>query len=148
MTWSLVNSWAYSGNVGHVDFTGLGSYSELMYLFRNITASGSVFRNLQVSDDNGSSFHSASGDYKTYDANGVATNAAMLPLVSAAGTGALSGSGLITNWDLSAPQPVFRFNMPYSAKIDLSVSPIALSAIRFLPDSGNFTGGNIYLFGR
>ncbi|RVA08573.1 hypothetical protein EN932_25420, partial [Mesorhizobium sp. M7A.F.Ca.US.002.01.1.1] len=49
--WKLAASWTYSTNVANVDFTGLGAFSELLVVIRNITAAASGFRALNVSVD-------------------------------------------------------------------------------------------------
>lgn len=71
---TLAGSWTWSTNVTQVDFTGLGSYNEVLFIARGVTTASSGVRQLQVSVDGGSTFYSASGDYKHLDNVGVENN--------------------------------------------------------------------------
>lgn len=69
-----VYDFAVDGAKANIDFTGLGSFNELLVIGRGLTCGTTGVRQCLVSVDNGSSFYSASGDYKIVDSVGAETN--------------------------------------------------------------------------
>ncbi len=148
--WTLAASWAWSTNVASVAFTGLGIYSALMVIARNISCSGSGFRVLHVSVNNGSTYYTASGDYVQYDENGQETNQGNLGGNSQATTAARSFSLLINGSNVNgAPKLSFNSGLTASNRRRMFVgSTNPIDAIRVSDTSGgNLTGGTIHVLG-
>ncbi|AZO38639.1 MAG: hypothetical protein EOS81_10615 [Mesorhizobium sp.] len=147
--WKVAASWAFSTNVGNVDFTGLAGYNELMAVVRGITTSASGTLVLQVSTDNGSTFRSTSGDYVTIGATGAETNS-----IAAAGfntgnlTSARSGYVWIPQAGLNGVvKPIHNFAAGVAAMFVQSTSPI--NALRIVNTAGgNLTAGSAWVLGR
>lgn len=152
--WTQRGLWSHavSGNTAApIDFTGLTSYSDLMVVGWDLTTSASVRRNIRLSDDNGSTFYSTTGDYIIIDGNGGQTDSTVM---SVAPTGAAASSGqigivlLLQGAGLSQQDRFDSTNNAQGQRIFVaSASPI--NAIRVdLTSAGNFTGGTIRVFTR
>lgn len=146
--WGLISEWIHTINVPEVDFTNLDQYSELMVVARGITKSVSGTLNMRVSDDNGSTFYSTSGDYQTISTAGSASNTTSLTLHTTSATAARSAIIQIAAFNLDTVKPVLA---PTASSIlaQLVTQQLGMNAIRLFPSAGgNFTAGSIHLFGR
>lgn len=68
-----VYDFTVDGAKANIDFTGLGSFNELLIIARGLSCGTSGVRQLQASVDNGVSFYSASGDYQQIGNTGTET---------------------------------------------------------------------------
>jgi hypothetical protein len=148
-TWGLAGSWTYSSDVANVDFTGLGSYNELLIIGRNLTASASGQRCFVVSVDGGSTFYTTSGNYVVVSEAGVVSNTTVFGIHDTANTGARTLVARVTNTkgDVKACHSNFS-----SRDILFAASASDINAIRVLPaapgTAANLTGGTIHVYGR
>lgn len=151
-SWSLVASWTYSTNVTEVDFTNLGSYSDIMIVIRGITLSASQLRSLRVSDDNGSTFYGTSGNYVNIADNGLEASLSAINFHNTASSIARSGiikiSGSNVDGIMKIAESINAGN-PNSATLFLgSTSPINAVRISAANFTANLTGGSIQVFGK
>lgn len=72
--WSLVDSIVCDGSFSHWDVNGLASYTEFLVLGREVTLSGSSYRLVRVSTDDGANFYDQVGDYIVLNSQGSNTN--------------------------------------------------------------------------
>lgn len=143
--WRAAGSWTFSTNVGNVDFTNLGIFTEIMIIMRLLTLGTSGTRNIQVSDNNGSSFYSTSGDYQSLATTGAETAATSLATHGTASTAARSSIVKIQNFNKALIKPVEMT----SGVPGIIAQAVALDAVRILPSAGgNITGGSITVYGR
>lgn len=144
--WTLVASQnCASAPAANFDFTGLGSYNELLIHLVGVGASGAgAARVIRVSVDNGSTFYSASGDYLK---------------LSAAGTTTSQGSAGFTTPASSAAQwfSLQIRNMKGAKKLCLSeqgnvlfdASASDINAVRVTSNSADtLNSGTIYVYAR
>jgi len=149
-SWTLVSTSTPTG-VSSVDFTGLSIYSELMVIVDAITFGSAAKTQLRVSIDNGSTFKSASGDYKSMKADGTTVDGTEIDFYDTTATAARKGHMRITAININgAPKIAMGIGGAWNAdgenlKYINTTSPI--TAIRVLA-SVNFTGGTIYVLGR
>lgn len=144
--WSLAGTWDWSSNVVNVDITDLGTYNELLLVCLNLTASSVSNRAVYFSTDNGTSFHSTSGDYTSWASTGVTSSRAAAAFTTGAGgSAALSISVHIFNNQEAIKY--YRNSGDFTEAIfDASADPI--NALRIQVASGNLTGGKIRVYGR
>jgi hypothetical protein len=132
-----------------VDFASLSAYSELLVLLKGITLSVSGTVSLRVSTDNGSTFLSTSGDYQSIaTATGAEGALAQITIYSTGATAARTSVIEVSAFNISgAPKPVRSMRTDFTNYYIPTTT--ALNAIRFFSTAGgNFTGGDIYVFGR
>jgi len=147
-TWALAASWTYSTNVTEVDFTGLGSYQDIIVIGQGITKSASTTVAFRLSTDNGANYIASAGSYESISVAGVPTGTngpnAHDTNASAARSFMLSLFGINVN---GAPKWIVRPACATDALFVASTSPV--NAIRiFLGAVGNITGGSIFVWGR
>lgn len=141
-----VYDFAVDGAKANIDFTGLGSFNELLVIARGLTAVGSHVRILQVSVDNGSSFYSSAGNYKTISVLGVEANVGSFAFHGTSSTAARSLVVHILNMKGAAKW--CRCNAAEADRVfDASASDI--NAIRVANgDGSNINGGTIRVYAR
>jgi len=148
MPWALVNSWTFSSAVAQVDFTGLAGKTDVRILLNDITLSGSGFRTLRVSTDNGSTFLNTTADYFSVDGAGVETAVTNIGFHVTATAVARSGDTEICGFNLTSPKVAQRQNRT-DARTSVIPTTSALNAIRIFDSNGfNLTGGSIYVYAR
>lgn len=140
--------WDFSSNVSEVIFTDLDDFCDIVLAVRNVTMSASGTRDVRVSINNGSSFLSGASDYEYLDVNGIITTAAAIGLQSTASASARGGQVNFFQWNLSTLKTVHVVHR--SAGINSNFIPTAnpLNALRINASTGNFTGGQIRVYGR
>ena len=145
--WTLVSSTTISSPTASVPFTGLGAYTDLLVICRNLTTNVSSFRLVRLSVDNGATYFGASGDYITLAANGTVANvtAALFPNTAAAT--AQTFGGVIYGVNVNGAPKFCQPLEPNPGRLFVaSTSPV--NAIRVEGNGNNLTGGTIFLFGR
>jgi hypothetical protein len=144
--WTLAGSWTWTTNVTEVDFTGLGTYNQFIFIARNVTAASSGVRQLLASVNNGSSFYSASGDYQIITPAGVETAGTGFNH-STASTAARTLALHIQNTKGAVKLCNISNNTGGYTIFTASASDI--DALRFNNSAGgNLTAGSAYLFAR
>lgn len=145
-SWTVAGSWTWSTNVTEVDFTGLGSYNEIMFVARGVTASASGVRILRVSVDGGSSYYSASGDYQGIGNDG-ADNASTGFSHSTSSTAARTLVVHIVN--TKGTYKMADVHTTTSIRQLFVASSSDINAVRFTNSAGgNLTAGTIMLLAR
>lgn len=147
--WTVLASGTIAAPTAAVTFTGLNldNYSELKVYGRQLTASASGFRVVEVSVDNGATYYTTSGDYAYIDAAGVST-----ANTSMGGTGTASASArdmsvnIIGNVANGLPTSVVQGGLTNPRVFLASTS--AIDALRITSSGGNLTGGSYVLLGR
>ena len=151
-----------------LDFTGLGDYSDIMFIINDIApATDNVRFQLRTSTDNGSTYDAGAGAYR-YGAVGIPDGGTVANIVSAGDTEMelWTGSGNDTNESLSGKVELFNpagtgygkvtwqlavinatgaINVANGAGMRASAGDI--DAIRFMFASGNIASGKIYCYG-
>ena len=135
--WTLLDEWTYSTDVSEVDFTDLGSNTELLVVFVGVTASEITSRLVRVSEDNGSTFLSSN----KYGTGGSSFNRDRIN-ASASSSLAMYCSVQIQN----SPQDSFKTASATAFYTIDSQSPI--NAIKAFIAAGNMTGGSIKVYGK
>jgi hypothetical protein len=143
--WTLAGSNTISSAVANVDFTGLGSYSELLIIGTGLTTSSSGFRAVRVSTDGGSTFYSTSGDYLDVSTAGVTTANTALSTHATSTTSARDIMVRISPNISGAPKISNNQQGTYSR---FAASTSAIDAVRVFTTAGNLTAGTIYVYGR
>lgn len=143
--WTQVASTTIGAAVAQVDVTNLGGYSDLMVIGRALTASSAGFRIVQASVNNGSTFYSASGDYRGISSTGVESNTSDWGGNGASLTGATSFVlHILHNITGSIKTGFVQGNPP----ILFVASTNVVDALRIKNTAGNLTGGTITVLGR
>jgi hypothetical protein len=133
-----------------VDITGLAGASSIRVLVRNMTQSANAILGLQVSTDNGATWLTASGDYKSINGAGVETNQTSLLFFFGGTTAPRSGEIAIEGCTLTAPK-VARSNFYSTDDVNLRVIPVAaaINAVRVMSTgAGTLSAGTIWVFTR
>jgi hypothetical protein len=147
MPWAMVDSWTYSTNVAQVQFVGLGAYTDVRVVLRNVTLSGSGLRSLQVSTDNGSTFLNTASDYFSVSGAGAETGITSIGFHATAASAARSGEIEINGFDLGTPPKTAQRNNQTAVHTVIIPTTSALNAVRVFDSSGNnLTGGSIYVY--
>lgn len=146
--WTLVGS-SSTISSGTIIFTSLGSYSEIKVVGVGLLASADVYRSLQVSDDNGSSWISL-----TYLRNGSGTDSYGAVGHSDSGAGAKNPAWHITGFNKTwAVKPIITF-FDISSGVTAIQNSNDFNALRIYTSNisgtqtGNITGGTVYVFGK
>ena len=145
--WSLISSVNLATTPApRVPFTGLSAYSELLLLGTDTTTSGSSFRGLNLSTDNGATYFTASGDYKRNSTSGAVSNQVQIDGISTPSNLARSFYILLTGVNVNGAPKTYRTTSQLDGFFTGSLSPI--NAIRATTTVGNFTSGFLHLLGR
>lgn len=146
-SWTLIEERVISSAVANEDFTGLGDYNEILVFGRLLTASESTGRLVRVSTDGGTSYFSTSGDYVSI----VVAQGAELA-ASAIGYNGQNTTAARDVYCLIGPNiaGVPKYGVNRTQQIDrlFVANTDVINAIRVNTDSGDLTGGTIYVFGR
>lgn len=142
-----VYDFAVDGAKANIDFTGLGSFNEVLVIARGLTNGTSGNRVLRVSVDNGSTFYATSGDYVAIDNVGVESNQTVIASHGTASTGARTLIAHIKNMKGAAKLcqnhnsgDIFRLFVASASDIN---------AIRVLNSTGgNMTAGTVRVYAR
>jgi hypothetical protein len=141
-----VYDFAVDGAKANIDFTGLGSYNELLIIARGLVGSSGV-RQLRVSTDNGVSFYSTSGDYVFIDVTGIEASTTVLAAHSTNSLGPRSMIAHIINTKGAAKHCVTNTASGQQSLFVASASDI--NAVRvFNSAAGNFTAGTVRVYAR
>lgn len=138
-------TWTWSTNVTEVDVVGLAGFNELKILARLITAANSGVRVLSLSTDNGSTFHTVSGDYDTVSTAGLETAGTGIAH-STSSTAARTLFAHILNTKGAVKEIIYTGSAPV---LLFDASSSAINALRLNNSAGgNLTGGVLYVYGR
>lgn len=135
---------AADGNAANVNFTGLKGAKEILIIGEDVTKSVSGQIGMRLSVDNGSTYLSTSGDYKSNAADGTTSNLTYMVLHTGNATAARSFMAKVEAANVNgAPKHVNRINLESPIKFAGSTDDV--DAVRIYPDAGgNLTGGKIY----
>lgn len=141
------------GTVSSVTFTGLAGAQDVLLIQRLVTQSVSGSSRVRLSDDNGSSYYSTSGNYVLISNLGAESNASDGGLLhDTNATAARSGVMLISSLSLSGvPKVLHSYTRQSGLRTILFVAGSfpAINAVEITPhNGGNFTGGVIYCLAR
>lgn len=155
-SWQLVGSgqtatgvydFAVDGAKANIDFTGLATFNELLVIARALTDGTTGVRQLLASVDNGSSFYTASGDYKNLTTAGVENNITAFAFHNTSSTSARTMVAHILNLK-GATKICDLMNDPGGFNL-FTASASDINAIRINNSGGgNITGGTVYVYGR
>lgn len=144
--WSLVSSWTFSSPVPFVDFTNLGTYSELYLIGRGLTMSASGVRNVYASVDNGASFYTTMGDYTAISNTGVESNQDIFSTEGGANTTA--ARTVLLHIPGNIPGVIKTARVTQAVIRTFVASTNVINALRVAASTGNLTGGSIIVMGR
>lgn len=142
----LITSTVIGGAVANVPFIDLGDYSEILVLCRLVTKSASSVATVQVSNDNGATYLTTSGDYILVPTTGVEANLVGIPTNNTNTTAARTGICHIFNFNSSDIKIVGLTSRSEACIIPTTTPMNALRIVASLP--GNLTGGTIYIYGK
>jgi hypothetical protein len=142
-----VYDFAVDGAKANIDFVGLANYHQLLVIARGLTDGTSGVRQLLASVDNGSSFYTASGDYKNLTTAGVENNVTAFAFHNTATTAARSMVAHVLNTRGNEKICVLMndpggFNMFTASASDINAIRVNNSG------GGNITAGTVRVFGR
>lgn len=144
--WTLGSSWTWSSDVDSVNFTGLGSYNEIMAVARSITSSMAGGRQLLISSDAGVTWiGDTSGDFIAID-GGTESNTTGPAFNSTATTSAVSGVIYFRLWNKAGYKKVVEIVNRSLTRFTNTTA--ALNSLRLIPQVGNLTGGSLEIWGR
>lgn len=146
--WTLITTRTV-GSGATEDFTGLGSYNEILVVVRSVTTGSSAIIQCLVSTDGGSTFLNASGDYLSMPQTGIPVNDTTMPMHNTSATAARTTWRTITNFNKTVAK-VSNLGIGVADNASYFIpTASALNAIRIRPHTGNFNGaGTIYVYGR
>lgn len=149
MVWKLVGSWTYATPVPNIEFTGLSSYGDVRVLLRNTTLSGVGLRALQVSINNGAPYLTTTADYIRANSDGSEVGGDSIIFSDTQTTATRDGDMEINMFNLRGPPKIAQCLTYLTVRTTIIPTPERLKAIRIVNNAGyNFTGGNIYVYGR
>lgn len=143
--WQLVTSWAHSSNVASVDFSVSG-YNEYLVIARNIGATSSGFRYIQLGTGSGPTWHTGATNYKLFNVNGTETDAQFLSTHTTGSTSQRSVIAHILAASLSGEK-----HLSYNAAGEvrsLNVTDDPITGIRVGTTVGNMNSGAVRILGR
>lgn len=151
--YELITEWdhAIHGTVAGVTSANLDDFTDIMVIGRNVTTSASTWRTIQVSTDDGVSFFTTSGDYKSISAAGVESNETGLYPHGTATTAARSFFCFMPGINLDSPlKPCDTPTRGVDSTIFVASSlPINRVKVNGAVGSGaNLTGGTIRIYGK
>jgi hypothetical protein len=147
--WTLVTTTSPSA-VSTVDVNGLASYNEVLIVARNLTATVSGVRRIQVSTDNGTSFDNTGANYLSVSSLGAESTAAT-PGIGFHGTNSTAARTLICHIkNLKGAVKAATTNATLDTINGLYVgSSSDITAIRVDNHTGGtISGGPIYIYAR
>lgn len=142
--WTLIANQVVSGAANY-EFKDL-DYSELFIFAVNVTKSASGILIIEVSDDNGVTYYSSSGNYQSYAAAGTLTNQSNIAMHSTNATTARTGRVWIVGCNLAMNKSAFSTSSlaDYLIPITTTINAIRVSG----SGGGTLNAGNIYVLGR
>lgn len=142
-----VYDFAVDGAKANIDFIGLAAFNELLVFARLLTDGTSGQRAVYASVDNGSTFYSGAGDYKTISTNGVETSNQSWAFHETASTAARSFVTHIVN--LKGVDKLATLNVTTGIFSIFTASSSDVNAIRINNfQGGNITGGTVRVYAR
>lgn len=144
--WTLIESRAMTTNVNE-DFINLSVYSEILVICIAITKSVTGVLILRVSEDNGSTFLSASGDYLQVPTGGNTSNQTSIAMHTTNATAARSAIAIISGLNKSAQKFGFSYNQPNSY-IVVTTNPCNAIRVTSSGVAAQLNGGTIVVYGR
>lgn len=148
--WSLVASRAMSGQTNE-DFTGLGSYHDLILIAEGVTQNAMGYLSIRFSTDNGSTFYSTSGNYKTVTGSGdkSATGDTEIRIIDNTASAARTGIAEMFALNVNGGSKLVKMENAQGRKALFLGSTSPVNAVRLFSTSGNtLPAGTVYLFGR
>lgn len=137
------------GSLASVEFDNLDNYSEIQVILAGVSASASGVRRMEVSDDNGSSFFTTSGDYNFVSSAGAPTDDTLITLIDAASAAARWAAFTIFQWNQARLKYCQNtLSTTFTRQFIKNNAAVALNSIRVYNDSGTLNGGVIYCYGR
>ncbi len=144
--WEFIAAQVVAG-LQNYDFLNLSTYTDIMVVLDDVTRSGAVTTQVQVSTDNGSTWKATSGDYQAISSAGVKTATAGVGLFQTGIAAARSGFGLISGFNLAGVVKVVQTGRT-DFVIHLSMTLAAYNAVRVGLSAGTQNAGTIYVYGR
>ena len=141
--WTLADSGTIGAATPNIDITGLAGADEILVVFEAVTASGSVARGIQVSDDNGATWYTTSGDYKSINSVGAPSNVAYIAVTSGTTSAYYGFAKIIGASSVGGPKLV---ETSLTSNGLFIAGTAAIDAIRLMVPAGNLTGGNYYIY--
>lgn len=143
--WETIHASSPSG-APSVDVADLGDYDELLIIARNLTATNSGVRRVQVSTDNGSSFDSTAANYQIVSAAGTEGNAAT-PAVAYHSTNTTAARTIIAH--VKNTKGAVKCVTSVAGEIEYVGSADPINAVRVdSHNGGTISGGPVYVLGR
>lgn len=143
--WEFITSQVVAG-ASNYNFTDLGDYSEIMVYIHGITASASISRLLRVSDDNGATFYSTSGDYISATTAGIDANNTSVAFHGTSSASARSGRISIEGFNINGCPKIAQSSQPNPIALINVTTP--LNAVQVVVTGATMNAGTIYVFGR
>lgn len=144
--WSVIGTQAMAGLI-QKDFTGLGSYQDLLLFAEGLTNGTGTFQGVRVSVNNGATFPAAAGDYINLTTAGVSTAVTNFSGIDTSTTLARSSSFWLPGSNVNGAKKKCVTTAGIERWFVQSTSPI--NALRFFATAGTvWTAGSITLLGR
>ncbi len=148
--WSLLATQVAAGAASY-SFTGLGGYTDILVLLRNVTLSLTALITMRVSTDGGATYLAASGDYVSVSGAGIEANLTALRFNGVNNTAARSGFLKIEGFNIDTiPKPVHaNFFTTDAIGFQYGTNTSPYNAVQVLNSgAGNLNAGTIYVLGR
>lgn len=148
-----VGGWTLAGiaspaAAANADFPDLGAYDEILVVARNLTASITGVRAIQVSTDNGATFDTNAANYRLVAATGV-EGAPATPAIAYHSTNATAARTLIARMTTKGDVKAAKGLSGGDQDIIYVGSVLDINAIRILNHAGGtISGGPIYVYGK
>lgn len=147
-SWKLLEHYnaAIDGPTNAVDVTDFQGCDDLMFIVKDVTTTSSSFRQVYVSTNGGSTYYNTSGDYVEVPTNGNTSNVASIITHGTATTGARSVIGILYGVTLNGPPKLAMTNDGDTRLFVANTNPI--NAVRVFSTGGNFSAGDIFVYGK
>jgi hypothetical protein len=145
--WAFVTSSA-TGTNQNVDFTGLSTYKEILIYCDQCVSSTTAVIQVQVSTDNGGTFLSSSGDYKSIDGSSFAGANDTSMSSSNNGSGTRYTARVIQAFNETKPHLSWLFTTVGANASYVIPTTTALNAVRIRVHTGTFSSGTVYVYGK
>lgn len=147
--WELHQTWNHSvdGNAfTSLNFTNLGGASDIRIVILGVTKTAAAEFTLEMSQDNGATWFTTSGDYVSFS-TAAASNRANIPIAGGSATAARTNATMIEGLESypSVNTPALNTGQP-SAMFVANANPV--NAVRLLFGAGALNGGVVRVFKR
>lgn len=141
--WTLADSYDFATAANSRDFTGLAGANEILVTLTDITKAANDTVALRVSTNNGSSFFSTSGNYRSIGSTGIASNDTSALVIAGSTTASRVGLARLLNPAVSGPKIIKADTASTTVYTDfVGDNANDIDAIRiFTPGGNNMNGG-------